>query len=153
MQKQNTGENRKIKIQTVIVQMQATLLFQVLTSEFGSLTQGERHNSYNANHLQCVAVEICKTQLHLQRPKSNSMPQWQTLNSLSPWSNLNSQLTLFQNPQILRTISSLQPYFLSGGLLWQWWLSYLLHTSVNCTNWLYTWTLNQNSSKPNQTEW
>ena len=33
----------------------------------------------------------------------NSMPQWQKLNSLPPWSNLN---WLFQNPQILNTISS-----------------------------------------------
>ena len=38
--------------------------------------------------LRSLSVEIRKTQLHLQRPKSNS------------------QLTPFQNPQILRTISS-----------------------------------------------
>ena len=38
------------------------------------------------------------------------------------------------------------------GLLWQWWLSYPLHTSLNYTNWLHTWTLNPNSSTPNQTE-
>ena len=47
---------------------------------------------FNAWHilwcLRSLSVEIWKTQLHLQRPKSNS------------------QLTLFQNPQILRTISS-----------------------------------------------
>ena len=35
------------------------------------------------------------------------------------------------------------------GLLWQWWLSYSFCTNVNCTNWLHTWTLNPNSSKPN----
>ena len=50
------------------------------------------------------------------------------------------------------TPSTLQPYFLSGGLLWQWWLSYPLRASVKCTNWLYTWAVNPNSSKPNQTE-
>ena len=38
------------------------------------------------------------------------------------------------------------------GLLCQWWLSYPLCTSVNCTNWLPTWTLYPNISKPNQTE-
>ena len=36
----------------------------------------------------------------------NYSTPWQKLNSLPPWSNLNSHLTLFQNPQILRTISS-----------------------------------------------
>ena len=51
------------------------------------------------------------------------------------------------------TSSSLQPHFLSQGSLWQWWLSYPFRASVNCTNWLYTWTLNPVSSKPNQTEW
>ena len=37
--------------------------------------------------------------------KLNSMPQWQKLNFLPQWSNLNS-FFFFQNPQILRTISS-----------------------------------------------
>ena len=50
------------------------------------------------------------------------------------------------------TSSTFQPHFLLG-LLWKWWLSYPLRTSVNCTNWLHTWTLNPHSSKPNQTEW
>ena len=51
------------------------------------------------------------------------------------------------------TLSTLQPHFLPGGLLWQWWLSYPLRTSVNCPDWLYNWILNPNCSKPNQTEW
>ena len=32
--------------------------------------------------------------------------EWQKLNCLPPWFNLNFQLTLFQNSQILRTIST-----------------------------------------------
>ena len=112
------------------------------------LTWGERHNSYYANHtiwpsmltipnaphilwyLRSLSVEIWKTQQHFQRSKSNS------------------QLTLFKivkfsGPSLpSMTSSTLQTHFLSGGLLWQWWLSYPLHVSINCTNWLHTWTLN-----------
>ena len=51
-------------------------------------------------------VEIQETQLHLPTVETQLSPQWQKLNCLPPWSNLNSQLTLFQNPEILRTISS-----------------------------------------------
>ena len=58
-----------------------------------------------------------------------------------------SQLTLFQNPQILRTISSghdvihTPAHFQSGVLLWQWWLSYPLRMSVK----LYLMTTHLNS--------
>ena len=99
-----------------------TQLFHVgtvlLTSDFGSSTRGERHNSYNANHPQRVAYLVTfKISIHLRRSgpeklkrhrngrKLNSLLQWQELSCLAPWSNLNSQLTIFQNPQILRTIS------------------------------------------------
>ena len=85
------------------------------TSDFGSSTQGERHNSYYANpidkrrnpwYLRSHSVEIRKTQLHLQRSKFNSPLHGREPNSQPPWSNVNFKLTLFQNHQILRTISS-----------------------------------------------
>ena len=87
----------------------------LLISDFGSSTWGERHNSYYANpnqrtvHLVMFKISISRD---LKNPTTSSMvkiqlsTQWQKLKSLPPWSNLNSQLTLFQNPQILRTISS-----------------------------------------------
>ena len=88
----------------------------LLISDFGSSTRGERHNSYYADHPQCAVhhvifkISVCRDPKNpnyiFQQSKSNSLPQWQKLNRLPPWSNLNSQLTLFQNPQILRTISS-----------------------------------------------
>ena len=96
-----------------------TLMFQTrtvhLVSEFGSSTRGERHNSYYANHPQRAAhlvmfkISVCRDP---KKPTTSSMtqiqlsPQWQKCNSLPTWSNLKSQLTLFQNPQILRIISS-----------------------------------------------
>ena len=75
-------------------------------------TQGERHNSYYANlipymrHiswcLRTLSVEIWKTQLHLSTVKIQlPMAKYPT-----PTPMVQSQLTLFQNPQILRTISS-----------------------------------------------
>ena len=70
-----------------------------------------------------------------------------------------SQPNLFQNLRNSQPISighdvihTPAPFPL-WGLLWQWWLSYPLHASVNSTNWLHTWTLNLNSSNLNQTEW
>ena len=98
-----------------------TVLF---TSGFGSSTRGERHNSFHADHtlsrcLRSLSVEIRKTQLHLQYSKFNSQlpTQWQEPNFLPAWSNVNLQLTLFQNPQILSpsllgmTSATLQPHF------------------------------------------
>ena len=117
-----TGENRQAD--SVVSDT-----YSLLISDFISSTRGERHNSYYADPingrrilgcLRSLSVGIRKTQLHLQRPKSNSMPQWQKLNFLPPWSNLNFQLTLFK---ILRfsgpslpgmTSSTLQSHFLSG---------------------------------------
>ena len=98
--------------------------------------------------LRSLLIEIRKTQLYLQRPKSNSQPQWQKLDSLPPWSYLNFSTDFFKilklsGPSLLDMMTStLQPHFLSRGLLWQRWLSYPLCTSVNCTKWLYTWALN-----------
>ena len=69
------------------------------------------------------------------------------------------QLNLFKNLPNSQPISSGHDVihtptpFPVWGLSWQWWLSYPLYASVNCTNWLHTWTLHPNSSKPNQTEW
>ena len=75
--------------------MQAdSVVSDLLTSDFSSSTRGERHNPYYANHPQravhLVMFKISvdrdpkKTQLHLQRPKSNAMPQWEKLSSLPP---------------------------------------------------------------------
>ena len=69
-----------------------------------------------------LSVEIRKTQLNLHWSKSN-LNFWQKLNCLPPWSNLKSQLSLFQNPQFLRTISSghdvihTPVHFLSGVIM------------------------------------
>ena len=50
--------------------------------------------------LRSLSVEIWKTQLHLQWSRSNpqlsTLPQWQKLHSLPPWSNVSFQQTLFQ---------------------------------------------------------
>ena len=54
--------------------------------------------------------------------------------TLSPWSNLNwffFKILKFSGPSLPSIMSStLQPHFLSGGLLWQWWLSYPLCARV-----------------------
>ena len=77
----------------------------------------------------------------------NSMPQWQKLDFHPSWSNLNSRLTLFQNLQILRTISSGHDVihtpvpFSVWVFLWQWFLSYPLRASVK----LYPMTMHLNS--------
>ena len=118
----------------------------LLTSDFGSSTWGERHNSYYANHPQRAAhlvmfkISVCKDPKNLTTSSTAQIElsfQWQKLNSLPPWSNLN---WLFQNPQILRTISSghgvihTPDPFSVWCLLWQWWLSYPLRTSVAAPN-------------------
>ena len=100
----------------------------LLTSGFGSSTRGKRHNSYYADHtiwphqraahLAMFKIFVCRdpknstlrlnsriptTQLHGR--KLNSLcPNGRELNCLPAWSNVKFQLTLFQNPQILRTI-------------------------------------------------
>ena len=115
-----------------------TLLFRYewfINSWLWSITtRGERHNSYYADHTiwpHQRAVHLVMFKISVGRdpkiPTTSSTienltlcPNGRELNYLPPWSNINFQLTLFQNPQILRTISSgvtlstLQPYFLSG---------------------------------------
>ena len=94
---------------------------------------------------QCVAhLVMFKILIHLCRSKTQLSPQWQ--NTQLTFSTVKIQLTSFQNPQILRTISSgrdvinTPAHFLSGVYYDKWWLSYPLRTSVNCTSWLCTWT-------------
>ena len=54
-----------------------------------------------------LLVEIRKTQLHASTVEnSNLCPNGRDLNYLPPCFNVNSQVTVFQNLQILRTISS-----------------------------------------------
>ena len=146
--------------------MHADSVVQTRTFDIGSSTRRERHNSYSAVST-TVHLVMFKNSLSrdLKNPTTSSTAQiqlstqWQKLNCLPHWSNLNFQLIIFQNPQILRTISSGHDVIHTPasipvwGLLWQWRLSYPLRTSVNCSNWPYTWTHNPNSSKSNQTEW
>ena len=76
---------------------------------------------------------------HGRTPTSTVCLHGRQPNCLSTYSKVNSQLTLFQNLQILRTIASRHDIihtptlFPIWGLLWQLWLSYYLRTNVNCT--------------------
>ena len=86
---------------------------------------------------------------HHGRTPTSTVCHWvRQSNSLPPTSTVESQLTLFQNLQILRTIASEHDVihtpvlFPIWGLLWQLWLSYLLRASVNYTQCLCTWTKN-----------
>ena len=121
------------------------------------------------------SASMAETQLNGR--ELNSQPQWQKLICLPAWSNLKSLTSQHHRrtpTSKLRSRTSINSFSKSSkfcphllwawrhqhsspfpvwGLLWQWWLWYPLRTSVNCTNWLHTWTLNPNSSKPNQTEW
>ena len=141
----------------------------LLISDFSSSTRGERHSSYYANHPQRT-VHLVMFKISVGRDPKNSTTsstaqiqlyaliiEKSTLCLYGPILTLNwlfFKIFKFSKPSFPGMMSSaLQPHFTSGGLLWQWWLSYLFRTSVNCTNWLYTWALKPNSSKPNQTEW
>ena len=118
-------------------------------------TRKKGQNSYNANptqhaaHLAMLKISILllwsrpeKSNRHRNGRKLNSVPQWQKLNCLPPWSNLFFKILKFSGPSLLgMTSSTLQPHFLSGGLLWQWWLSYPLHASVK----LHPMTMQLNS--------
>ena len=86
-----------------------TLLFRykmlLLTSDFGSSTWRDRHNSYYANHPQCVAHLVVFKISVGRDPKiltttatveNSTLCLWgRELNYLPPWSNVNLQLTLF----------------------------------------------------------
>ena len=98
-----------------------------------------------------VGLQLLNTIVRPQLP--NTMVGPELLNNM-----VGPQMNLFQNPLNFQPISSRHDVihtpasFPVWGLLWQSPVSYPLRTSVNCTNWLHIWTLNQNSSKPNQTE-
>ena len=75
-------------------------------------------------------------------------PNFSTLWSDSSFSPSSSELNwiFFQNLPNSQPISSGHDVIYTPatypvwGLLWQCWLSYPLRASVNCTNWLHTWT-------------
>ena len=151
---------------TIQIQKQADSVVSdtngLLISDFGSWRHEGRETQFlkaYANHTMLtptpraahlvmfkISIHLCrsgpeKLNHHRNGRKLNSLPQVDSLPQLD------SQLTRFQNPQILRTISSghdvihTPAHLLSGCLLWQLWLSYPLHASVNCTNWLCIWAL------------
>ena len=133
----------------------------LLISDFSSWWQEERDTilkslwptilCWRVECLRSLSVGIRKTQLHASMAEiqlSAYMVQSQLLN----W--LFFKILKFSGSSLLgMTSTTLQSHFLSGGLLWQWWLSYPLRTSVNCTNSLHTWALKPDRLKPNQTEW
>ena len=95
----------------------------VLISDFGRRRREERDTilTMSTPPQRSAHLVIRKTQLRLSKVKIQlPTAEYPTLASM-----VQSQLTLFQNPQIFRTISS-EPdiihtpaHFLSGGLLWQ----------------------------------
>ena len=105
------GSNNNTDTKTYTGKNRWTLLFLVrtvlLTSDFGSSTRRERHNSYYANNPQ-RAVHLAMFKISVSRdpkiPTTSFNGQNSTLCLHGPIST--SQLTLFQNLQILRTISS-----------------------------------------------
>ena len=119
------------------------------------------HPQYEAH------LVIFKISIHLYRSgpkkldhcrngrKLNSLPQrLKKIHSLPPWSNLNFnwlffKILKFSAPSLPGiTSSTLQPHFISGV-----YYDLVIVISLAHTQWLCTWTLNPNSSKPNQTEW
>ena len=80
-------------------------------------------------------AQLTACMVHSQLPTATAC-----LNGREPnW--LFSKFFKFSGPTLPGMTSfTLQPHFLSGCLLWQWWLSYPLRTSVNCTQRLCTWT-------------
>ena len=97
-----------------------------------------------------ISIHLCRS-THEKRNsrcnggKFNSMLQWQKLSSLPPSSNLNwlfFKIAKLSGPSLPGiTSSTLQPHFLSRGLLWQWWWSYPLRASVK----LHPMTIQLNS--------
>ena len=87
-----------------------------------------------------------KISIHLCRSRPEKLNcNGRKLNSMPPLSDLNwifFKILKFSGPSLLgMTSSTLRPYFLSGELLWQWWLSYPLRTSVK----LHPMTMHLNS--------
>ena len=89
--------------------------------------------------------QLSNSRLH-GRELNSLCPNGRDKNCLPGWPIVNSQLTLFQSLQILRTIASghdvihTTPSFPIWGLLWQLWLSYPLHVSAELYPILCTWT-------------
>ena len=89
--------------------------------------RGERHNAYYANHPQ-RAVHLVMFKISVSRDPKNP--------STSSKAQILHSTDSFQNPQILRTISSGHDVihtpvpFPVWCLLWQWWLSYPLRARM-----------------------
>ena len=128
----------------------------LLISDFGSSTREERHNSYCANHPQ-RAAHLVVFEISVSRdPKiltaavtvENSIlsvPMAETQSSASMIqcqpSTDSLKILKFSGPPLPGMTSfTLQPHFLSWGLLWQWWLSYPLHASVKLHPMTTPWT-------------
>ena len=126
-----------------VVQVRTVLL----TSDFGSLTWGERHNSYSANHPQRVAHLVVFKISVGRDPKiltfaitvENSilfapMAENSTFclhGVMSTFNSLFFKILKFSGPSLLghNVIHTPAP-FPVWGLLWQWWLSYPLWASI-----------------------
>ena len=132
----------------------------LLIPDFGSLTRGERLNSYYANHPQC-AVHLVVFKISVSRDPKNtttSFNGWNpTLclngsNSIFNW--LFFKILKFSGPSFPGMMSStLQPHFLYCVFFDNGDCYIFCAPAQNCTQWLCTWTLDLNSSKPNRTEW
>ena len=119
-----------ISITTVLqmhiqIQIHRRTLAVLLTSDFGSSTQGETQNFYYADdtfwpHERAAHPVMLKISVG-RDPKNSTLrlngwiPNYSTSRS-----NLNFQLTLFQNPRIRRTISSEHDIFRSPAPLPVW---------------------------------
>ena len=134
MQRQNTSENRQIQYRHKQVGSVVQVRTVLLTSDFGSSTRGDRHNSYYADHTiwphQCVAhlamskTSICRDPKNLTAATTveNSTLCPSGRNSIvclhGPISTLNwlfFKILKFSGPSLPgMTLSTLQPHFLSG---------------------------------------
>ena len=167
----NTSRNRRMQIQVGSV-VQVRTVYKFLTSVLRheerdkSLSQSYyANNTPNVQHIprsprsQFIPAGrgIKNSTVCLNGRNPNYTTPWSELKFLTPWSELN--WIFFKNPPNTQPISSGHDIIHTPApfpvwcLLWPWWLSYPLRASVNCTNWLHTWTRNPNSSKPNQTGW
>ena len=146
------------------MQMPAGFIVQVRTvlstSDFGSSTRRERHDSYYAYHSiwpHKYAAHPVMFKISVGRdPKNPTTPSMVKSNSqlptgrnstfclhgpISTFNSLFFKILKVSGPSLLSmTSSTLQPLFLSGGLIWQWWLSYPLRACVK----LYPMTVHLN---------
>ena len=142
------------------IQMQADSVVQVrtvlLTSDFGSSTRGEWHNLYYADHTiwphqLATHLVMFKGSVNRDPKKLNCCRNGRKLNSMAENSNLcpngRKSIVCLHGPMstfnwLFLKSSNSQPIspghdviqtpasFPVWGLLWQWWLSYPLRTSV-----------------------